>query len=103
MPLDEFFAGPGRTVLAPGEIVDLSGRVVGRHQGVIGYTVGQRRGLRLGRPAPDGKPRYVLGVSPVDRRAARRPAGALSVDGGVGLPPRGGGTAPTRGGEYLAP
>src|SRR5471030_3221834 len=31
--------------LAPGDIVDVDGRVLGRHDGVIGFTVGQRRGL----------------------------------------------------------
>ncbi len=31
----------------PGEIVHCDGRVLGRHDGVIGYTVGQRRGLGL--------------------------------------------------------
>ena len=32
----------------PGEIVHLDGRVLGRHEGVLRYTVGQRRGLGLG-------------------------------------------------------
>jgi tRNA-specific 2-thiouridylase len=45
----------------PGDIVDSSGSVVGRHQGIAGYTVGQRRGL----PARGGRePLYVLGVNP---------------------------------------
>lgn len=34
--------------IEPGDIVDLSGRVLGRHEGVIGFTVGQRKGLGLG-------------------------------------------------------
>ena len=34
--------------IEPGEIVDLSGRVLGPHDGVIGFTVGQRKGLGLG-------------------------------------------------------
>ena len=34
--------------IEPGDIVDLSGRVLGRHDGVIGFTVGQRKGLGLG-------------------------------------------------------
>lgn len=46
-----------------GDVVDGGGRVVGRHDGAVGFTVGQRRGLRLGTPADDGKPRYVLEVS----------------------------------------
>lgn len=47
----------------PGEILSTDGEVLGQHDGALGYTVGQRRGLRLGKPAPDGKPRYVLDVS----------------------------------------
>jgi len=52
----------------PGEVVDADGAVVGTHEGAFAYTVGQRRGLRLGVPAPDGRPRYVLSVEPVQRR-----------------------------------
>ena len=49
---------------APGDIVDTDGAVVGSHEGAFAYTVGQRRGLRLSRPAPDGRPRYVVEVRP---------------------------------------
>ncbi len=49
----------------PGPIVDASGEVLGEHDGAYAYTVGQRRGLAIGRPAPDGKPRYVLSIEPV--------------------------------------
>lgn len=52
----------------PGDILDESGEVVGRHDGANGYTVGQRRGLQLGRPAPDGNPRYVLSIRPVSNQ-----------------------------------
>ncbi|MGC5628350.1 tRNA 2-thiouridine(34) synthase MnmA [Georgenia sp. Z1344] len=52
----------------PGEIVDTDGAVLGEHTGAYAYTVGQRKGLGLNRPAPDGRPRYVLDV---DTRAAR--------------------------------
>ncbi|MBI4300391.1 MAG: tRNA 2-thiouridine(34) synthase MnmA, partial [Chloroflexi bacterium] len=41
-----------------GEIIDSSGRSLGRHQGIAGYTVGQRRGLGLAK----GEPMYVLAV-----------------------------------------
>jgi tRNA-specific 2-thiouridylase len=51
----------------PGPIVDTGGTVVGEHDGAFAFTVGQRRGLRIGRPAPDGLPRYVLDISPVTR------------------------------------
>ncbi len=45
----------------PGDVVDSSGRIVGRHGGIAGYTVGQRRGL----PARGGRePLYVLSVNP---------------------------------------
>jgi tRNA-specific 2-thiouridylase len=63
----------------PGEIVDTDGAVVGAHDGAYAFTVGQRRGLRIGRPAPDGKPRYVLDVSPVTRRVTVGPAEHLDV------------------------
>jgi tRNA-specific 2-thiouridylase len=49
-----------------GTIVDTAGNRVGSHEGTHHFTVGQRRGLRLGVPAVDGKPRYVLDISPVD-------------------------------------
>ena len=79
---------------APGEIVDQDGTVVGRHDGAYAYTVGQRRGLRIGRPAPDGKPRYVLDISPVERRVTVGPAEALAVDGIAGIRPRWCGSVP---------
>jgi tRNA-specific 2-thiouridylase len=65
----------------PGPVVDaLTGAVVGSHGGAYAYTVGQRRGLSLDVPAPDGRPRYVLSVSPVDRTVSVGPAAALDVD-----------------------
>ena len=47
-----------------GEIVDRSGNVVGAHQGLGRYTIGQRRGLGLA----TGKPRYVLELNVADNR-----------------------------------
>src|SRR6201992_1539801 len=44
---------------APGPVVDTDGAVLGTHEGVHGFTIGQRKGLRLDRPAAAGKPRYV--------------------------------------------
>jgi tRNA-specific 2-thiouridylase len=66
---------------APGPVVDTEGRVVGQHEGAYTFTVGQRRGLRLGTPAVDGRPRYVLGVEPVTRTVRVGPAEALEVTG----------------------
>jgi tRNA-specific 2-thiouridylase len=64
---------------APGEIVDEDGTPLGRHDGSYGFTVGQRRGLRIGRPAPDGRPRYVLDIEPVTRTVTVGPAESLDV------------------------
>ncbi len=47
-----------------GSIVDEDGVVVGSHRGAYRFTVGQRRGLHLGVPAADGRPRYVIDISP---------------------------------------
>jgi tRNA-uridine 2-sulfurtransferase len=65
---------------APGELVDAaSGAVLGRHTGVAHFTVGQRHGLGLQRPAPDGRPRYVLGIEPVSRQVTVGAAEDLDV------------------------
>jgi tRNA-uridine 2-sulfurtransferase len=64
----------------PGEIVDAhTGAVVGTHAGAHAYTVGQRRGLGLSGPAPDGRPRYVLSITPVSNTVTVGPAEALEV------------------------
>ena len=47
----------------PLDFID-AGAVVGTHSGTHQFTVGQRRGLRLGVPAGDGQPRYVLSIEP---------------------------------------
>jgi tRNA-uridine 2-sulfurtransferase len=64
---------------APGQIVDQSGTVLGEHDGAYGFTVGQRRGLRVGTPADDGRPRYVLDIEPVTRTVTVGPAEDLDV------------------------
>ncbi len=53
-------SGPG----SPGELVDLEGRVLGRHRGLEHYTVGQRRGLGV----PAREPYYVLEIRPETNR-----------------------------------
>lgn len=50
--------GPGAS--EPGDIIDPSGRVIGRHEGIAHYTHGQRRGLGIAAP----EPLYVLGILP---------------------------------------
>jgi tRNA-uridine 2-sulfurtransferase len=64
---------------APGPIVDESGDVVGDHDGAYAFTVGQRRGLALSRPAADGQPRYVLSIEPVTKTVTVGPAASLAV------------------------
>lgn len=68
-----------RVGAADGDVVDRSGAVVGAHQGAHAFTVGQRRGLSLGVPAPDGKPRFVLEVRPVTNTVVVGPKEALAT------------------------
>ncbi len=63
--LGEKLTERGLDVNRGGEIVDASGEVLGQHEGSWRFTVGQRKGLRIGVPAADGKPRYVLDIEPV--------------------------------------
>jgi len=60
----------------PGEIVDLQGRVLGTHRGVIHYTIGQRRGLGIGGLAD---PLYVVKLDPEKRHVVVGPKEALST------------------------
>lgn len=48
-----------------GPIVDQDGRELGTHKGAYTYTIGQRKGLGLTIPTPDGSPRFVLKIEPV--------------------------------------
>jgi tRNA-specific 2-thiouridylase len=60
----------------PGDIVDLQGRVLGRHKGLIHFTVGQRRGIEIG-GSPE--PLYVVRLDPVTKRLVVGPRRALAV------------------------
>lgn len=62
-----------------GAVVDAAGEVVGSHQGAHAFTVGQRKGLQLGYPADDGKPRYVLEVRPKTNEVVVGPKEALAI------------------------
>jgi tRNA-specific 2-thiouridylase len=57
----------------PGEIVDMDGRVLGRHDGIIHFTVGQRRGLGIAA----GSPLYVVRLDAASRRVVVGPREAL--------------------------
>ena len=59
--------------------MDQAGTVLGTHDGAYGFTVGQRKGLRVDTPAADGRPRYVLGIEPVSRTVTIGPATGLEV------------------------
>ncbi|NIJ08805.1 tRNA-specific 2-thiouridylase [Sphingomonas vulcanisoli] len=60
----------------PGDIVDLQGRVIGRHRGILRYTVGQRRGIEIG-GSPE--PLYVIRVDAEAHRLVVGPRAALAV------------------------
>ena len=59
--------------VSPGDIVDMEGRVLGRHEGIIHYTIGQRRGLGIA----GGEPLYVVRIDAPARRVIVGPREAL--------------------------
>jgi tRNA-specific 2-thiouridylase len=58
----------------PGEIVDMQGAVLGRHDGIVNFTVGQRKGLGL---SGNEEPLFVLKLDPVNARVVVGPRSAL--------------------------
>ncbi|MFP5314724.1 MAG: tRNA 2-thiouridine(34) synthase MnmA [Actinomycetes bacterium] len=69
-----------RIELTEGNIVDVDGETIGTHPGANAFTVGQRKGLKLGRPAADGKPRFVLEIRPKENTVVVGPERMLAVD-----------------------
>lgn len=69
-----------RIEMTEGAIVDTDGEQVGTHPGANAFTVGQRRGLKLGTPADDGKPRFVLEIRPKENKVVVGPERMLAVD-----------------------
>ncbi|MEL7515814.1 MAG: tRNA 2-thiouridine(34) synthase MnmA [Pseudomonadota bacterium] len=61
---------------APGDIVDVEGRVLGKHDGVVNYTIGQRRGLGIGGLAD---PLYVIKLDPDARQVVVGPRDLLAT------------------------
>ncbi|HUO38584.1 MAG TPA: tRNA 2-thiouridine(34) synthase MnmA [Mycobacterium sp.] len=70
-----------------GRVVDAGGTVLAEHDGVHNFTIGQRKGLGIAGPGPDGRPRYVTGI---DARTGTVTVGAahdLEVSSLTGLHP----------------
>lgn len=66
--------------VVPGDIVDLESRVLGRHDGIIRFTVGQRRGIGIGGRDADSDPLYVVRLEPASHRVVVGPKTALARD-----------------------
>ena len=62
---------------APGDIVDLEGRPLGTHRGVVHFTIGQRRGIQIGGQA---EPLYVVRIEPEERKVVVGPRRALAIE-----------------------
>ncbi len=71
---------PTASSRTPGRSSTATAQVLGEHDGSYRFTVGQRKGLRIGRPAPDGQPRYVLDIEPVSGTVTVGPREALAVE-----------------------
>lgn len=88
--------------IEPGDIVHVDGRVMGRHGGIIHYTIGQRKGLGIGGQKGDGgDPLYVVRLDPALHQVVVGPRAALGRDSvlvrevnwlGTGSAPDAGGT-----------
>ena len=62
-----------------GVVVDASGTVLAEHDGVHGFTIGQRKGLGIAGPGPDGQPRYVTAIDADSGTVRVGAAGDLDV------------------------
>ena len=67
--------------IEPGNIVHLDGSLVGKHNGIIDYTIGQRRGLGIGGRAGSEEERlYVININVLNNEVIVGPKEALKVD-----------------------
>ncbi len=60
----------------PGNIIDVKGNVIGQHEGIINYTIGQRRGMKIA----NKNPLYVIKINNEDNSIVAGPKEALKVD-----------------------
>jgi tRNA-specific 2-thiouridylase len=67
--------------LKPGDIVHIDGRVLGQHNGIINYTIGQRRGIGIGGGhTENNSPLFVVGLRPDKNQVLVGPYEALARD-----------------------
>lgn len=65
----------------PGDIVDMNGKVLGKHKGIIHYTIGQRRGIGIGGGvSEDNSPFFVIRIDPSRNQIVVGPKEALARD-----------------------
>ena len=60
----------------PGNILDIKGNVIGQHDGIINYTIGQRRGIKIA----DKDPLYVVKIKNEDNTIIVGPKEALKIN-----------------------
>ncbi|AKS35066.1 tRNA 2-thiouridine(34) synthase MnmA [Mycolicibacterium goodii] len=68
-----------RIGVRPGAVVDAGGTVLAEHDGVHGFTIGQRKGLGIPGPGDDGRPRYVTAIDAETATVRVGPAEDLEV------------------------
>lgn len=66
----------------PGEIIDIDGKVIGTHDGIINYTVGQRKGIRIGGRK---EPLYVLRINGSENSIVVGPRANLAINEIIGI------------------
>lgn len=64
----------------PGDIVHIDGHVLGRHQGIVHYTIGQRRGISVNDKRADNQPLYVVQIDARQKRVIVGPKSSLARD-----------------------
>ncbi len=76
-----------RIGVRPGAVVTADGAVLTTHEGVHGFTIGQRKGLGIAGPGPDGRPRYVTEIDAQTATVRVGEAADLDVHALVGRAP----------------